>query len=164
MAKKKQIEPVRTVAPSVLIIEDDLDTRDVLGRLLTAEGYSVRLAANGWEGLLALDNPPQLILLDIMLPGMDGYMFLNSLRGQRTYQGIPVIVVTAKDVAEVEPRVRPHGVAHVIAKNDSVFPKLKAAMRIVLNQPRPHARVNLPEPGSLVRPYLDAYLKMLAWS
>jgi DNA-binding response OmpR family regulator len=151
-------------AATVLIIEDDLDTRDVMGRLLSAAGYSVRLAANGWEGLVALDDPPQLILLDIMLPGMDGYTFLKSLRAQRTYQSIPVIVVTGKDVAEVESRVRPHGVRHVIAKDDAVFPKLKAAIRTVLNRPPPpHARVNLPERGIAFRPYLAVYLKMLAW-
>ena len=147
---------------SVLIIEDDLDTRDIMGRLLTAEGYAVRLASNGWEGLIALDPPPHVILLDIMLPGMDGYAFLKSLRGQRTYQSIPVIVVTAKDVAEVEPRVRPHGVEHVIAKNDRVFPKLKAVMKTTLTRPKPHARVNLPG-GSAIRPFLDLYGKMLGW-
>ena len=151
-------------APTILIVEDDIDTRDMLGRLLTAEGYGVRLASNGWEALLALDNPPHLILLDIMLPGMDGYAFLRSMRGQQTYQGIPVVVLTALDAGEVAAKVRPHGVEHVISKGDSVFPRLKATIRNVLGQPKPHARVNLPEPGSMVRPYLDVYLKTLAWS
>jgi len=148
---------------SVLIIEDDLDTRDIMGRLLTAEGYAVRLASNGWEGLIALDPPPHVILLDIMLPGMDGYTFLKSLRGQRAFQSIPVIVVTAKDVAEVEPRVRAHGVEHVIAKNDRVFPRLKAAMKTTLTRPKPHARVNLPAERSAIRPFLDVFGKMLGW-
>jgi CheY-like chemotaxis protein len=150
--------------PTILIIEDDLDTRDVMSRLLSAEGYNVRLAANGWEGLVALENPPQVVLLDIMLPGMDGYTFLRSLRAQRTYQQIPVIVVTGKDLAEVVPKVREHGVAHVIAKNDSVFPKLKAAIRTVVGKPRPHARVNLTEHANVLRWHLGLYLKMLAWS
>lgn len=92
------------------------------------ERYSTRIAANGWEALLAVETPPSLILLDIMLPGMDGFMFLNSLRGQRTHQAIPVVVLTAMDVAEVVSKVRPHGVEHVISKGDNVFPQLKTAI------------------------------------
>ena len=151
-------------AATILIIEDELDVRDTLARLLTAEGYNVRLASNGWEGLLALDNPPHLVLLDIMLPGMDGYMFLKSMRGQRTYQAIPVVVLTALDVDDVTPKLRPYGVGHVIAKSDSVFPKLKAAIRTLVGKPRPHARVSLSQPGSAIRPHLELYMKMLAWS
>lgn len=159
MAKKR-----KDVA-TVLIVEDEADARDVLARVLTAEGYNVSVAANGWEGLLVVgENPPHLIVLDMMMPCMDGMMFLRSLRGQRTYQHLPVIVLTAMDAAEIAPKVRPLGVQHVIAKGDSVFPKLKAAMRTVLGRPRPHARVVFPEPGSTVRPYLNLYMKVLAWS
>lgn len=164
MAKKKQPTPAATAPPAILVIEDNLDTRDMLARLLSAEGYCVRVAANGWEGLLAMDDPPSLILLDMMLPGMDGFMFLKSLRGQQNFQAVPVVVLTALDVAEVEPKVRQHGVEHVISKGDSVFPRLKTTIRGLLGRPQPHARVELPEPGSMVRPYLDVYMKMLAWS
>ena len=153
-----------TIQPSILIIEDDIDTRDMLSRLLTAEGYSVRVAANGWEGLLAMESPPHLVLLDMMLPGMDGFMFLKSMRGQRTFQAIPVVVLTAMDADDVTSRVLQLGVEHVISKGDSVYPKLRTAIKVVLGRPRPHARVSLPEPGSMIRPYLDVYLKMLAWS
>jgi CheY-like chemotaxis protein len=71
----------------------------------------------------------------MMLPGMDGCMFVRSLRGQRTFQHLPVVVVTAMDVREVAPKVRPLGVQHVIAKGDLVFLKLKSAMRAVSGSP-----------------------------
>jgi CheY-like chemotaxis protein len=149
---------------TILIIEDDVDTRDLLARLLSAEGYGVRLAGNAWEALLMLESPPHLIVLDVMLPGMDGFAFLRSLRGQRTYQAIPVVVFTAMETEMVAARVRPYGVAHVVPKDDTMYPRLQSAIRKVLGQPRPHARVELPEPGSIVRPYLDLYVKMLLCS
>lgn len=152
-------------ASTILLIEDDMDTRDLLARVLTTEGYCVRLAANGWEGLMAIETPPDLILLDIMLPGMDGVSFMRSLRNTHRFEKVPVVVVTALDVADVAERVKPYGVEQIISKGDNLFPKLKAAIQRSLERPpRPH-HVDLPTPapGSIVRPYLDLYFKMLAW-
>ena len=149
--------------PLILIVEDDPDTRDLLGRVLSAAGYATRFAANGWEALLALETPADLVLLDVMLPGLDGVGFLKSLRGQAHGRLLPVVVVTAMEPAEVEPLVRPYGVEAILTKGGPLYGDLKAVLMRTLAKPRPHARVNLPEPGSLVRPYLDVYLKMLAW-
>jgi CheY-like chemotaxis protein len=148
---------------TILIIEDDVVARDALARLLTLEGYNIRLASNGWEALLNVgEHPPHLIVLDMMLPGMDGFTFLSSLRAQRTFQSIPVIVLTALDVRKISARLRALGVNHVIAKNDTSFPKLQAAIKKVVGKPHPHARVTLPDRGFAIRPFLDMYLKMLA--
>ena len=153
-----------TLTNTILLIEDDLDTRDMLARVLSGEGYAVKVAANGWEGLLAAENPPpDLILLDIMLPGMDGVSFMRSLRNTAALRNVPVIVVTALDVADVEQKMRSYNVAQIISKNDSLFPKLKAALKRTLEQPRPTNRVELPPQGELLRPYLDLYFKMPAW-
>ena len=149
--------------PLILIVEDDADTRDLLGRVLSAAGYAVRFAANGWEALLALESPVNLVLLDLMLPGIDGVAFLKSLRGQRHGKDVPVVVVTAMERGEVEALVRPYGVEAILTKGGMLYGDLKAVLMRTLAKPRPHARVNLPEPGSLIRPYLDVYLKMLAW-
>src|SRR5688572_6510824 len=122
-------------APSILIVEDDMDTRDMLARLLTGEGYSVRICANGWEALLAVENPPDLILLDMMLPGMDGASFLKSLRGQKDGRAVPVVVLTALDVSEVTAKVQGLGVLHILPKHGNLFPLLKDTLKRVLPKP-----------------------------
>lgn len=140
-----------------------MDTRDLLARVLSGEGLAVRLAANGWEGLLAVENPPDLILLDMMLPGMDGVSFLRSLRNTHGYGRVPVVVVTALDVGEVEKKVRPFGVEQIISKGDNLIGRLRSTVRRLLDRPTRPNHVDLPDPGSNIRPYLELYFKMLAW-
>src|SRR5688500_15176252 len=152
-----------SLTSTVLLVEDDMDTRDLLARVLSAEGIAVRLAANGWEGLLAVENPPDLILLDIMLPGMDGVSFLRSLRNTHGYERVPVVVVTALDIADVAPRVQPYRVEQIISKGDNLLSQLRLALRRTLDRPPHPNHVDLPTPGTNVRPYLDLYFKMLAW-
>ncbi|MBI2893129.1 MAG: response regulator [Deltaproteobacteria bacterium] len=81
----------------VLIVEDDLDTREALGAALEAEGYDVALAAHGREGLESLATRPRpcLILLDLMMPVMDGVEFLGALESDPSLASIPVVVVSA---------------------------------------------------------------------
>ncbi len=147
---------------SVLVIEDDMSTRDMISRLLSGEGYTVKLAANGWEALLALEGHVDVVLLDIMLPGMDGYGFLRSLRHQAGNNRMPVVVFTALDEQEVREKVRKFGVEDVIGKGEHLFPQLKAAMkrhlaRFEKGPPGDPA----PQPGTMVRPFLDEYMKGL---
>ncbi len=149
---------------TILLVEDDIDTRDMMSRLLTAEGYSVKVAANGWEALLVLEQSVDLIILDMMLPGMDGFVFLRSLRHMQHGTKVPVVVVTALDVAEVRKKAEEYGVREIISKGDNIIPKLKSIIPKYIRKPRPHARVTLPQDGTVLRPYLDVYLKMLAWT
>lgn len=81
----------------ILIIEDDDDIRDALMSLLEDEGYDVRGAANGKEGLdvLATMERPCVILLDLMMPVMSGPEFLSHLREEDVVAPIPVVVVSA---------------------------------------------------------------------
>jgi CheY-like chemotaxis protein len=148
---------------NVLLIEDDLDTRDLLGRFVSQAGYGMLTAANGWEGLLALEEPVDLILLDLMLPGLDGFAFLRIMRRQRATRDIPVVAVTALNVADVTQQLNQLGVSEVVSKGENLFKHLTSAMRRHLAPPELHSRTTLPEPGSLVRPFLDLYLKTLAW-
>lgn len=86
-----------------LIAEDDPATRDVLRRTLEKDGWAVVEAANGREALECVrQRPPSVIVLDLMMPEMDGFEFLNQLRQQPEGQKIPVLVVTAKDLSEEE--------------------------------------------------------------
>jgi CheY-like chemotaxis protein len=83
--------------PQVLIIEDDLDIRDALGQILEEEGYSVATAANGREALQRLRSgpPPRLILLDLMMPVMNGWQFRAEQKQDPALAEIPVVVISA---------------------------------------------------------------------
>jgi PAS domain S-box-containing protein len=90
-------------ASGVLIIEDDEPTRQVLARSLAKQGWTVVEAANGRPALEYLKNSrPNLILLDLMMPQMDGFEFLAELRNKEEYQSIPVVVLTSKDLSAEE--------------------------------------------------------------
>jgi CheY-like chemotaxis protein len=88
---------VSEVAVSVLVVEDDLDVRSILVESLREEGYSVQGAEHGQRALelLAGEWQPQIILLDIMMPVMDGYAFLEKKKRDEHLMGIPVVVVSA---------------------------------------------------------------------
>ena len=87
----------------VLIVEDDDATRELLRRLLTARGHTVTEAADGQAALeMVAKSIPSMILLDLMLPKMDGFTFLKELRHTPAWEHIPVIVVTAKDLTPGE--------------------------------------------------------------
>jgi len=102
---------------TVLIVEDDLTTRDMLRRNMEKDGWTVREAANGRAALESLAaGIPALILLDLMMPEMDGFEFMETLRRREDGRQVPVIVITAKDLAE-EDRRRLHGqVERIIQK------------------------------------------------
>jgi CheY-like chemotaxis protein len=84
----------------VLVVDDDPKTRDMLRRTLQKAGCTVAEAANGSEAIEALERAtPGLVLLDLMMPGMDGFEVLERLQGEETWREVPVIIVTAKDLS-----------------------------------------------------------------
>jgi CheY-like chemotaxis protein len=85
------------VSATVFIVEDDVDTREMLGRFLELEGYRVETAANGKLALERLETGvgPCVILLDLMMPVMDGWQFRQAQVRDATLADIPVIVVSA---------------------------------------------------------------------
>jgi signal transduction histidine kinase/DNA-binding response OmpR family regulator len=83
----------------VLVVDDDPKTRDMLRRTLQKAGWTVAEAANGCEALEALERAkPALVLLDLLMPDMDGFEVLERLNGDATWREVPVIIVTAKDL------------------------------------------------------------------
>ncbi|HEV8721597.1 MAG TPA: response regulator [Candidatus Binatia bacterium] len=93
----------------VLIIEDDANMRDMLRRRLEKEGWKVIEAENGRAALERMaESRPELILLDLMMPEMDGFQFLDEVRKHEGLRSIPVIVVTAKELTS-EDRQRLNG-------------------------------------------------------
>jgi signal transduction histidine kinase/CheY-like chemotaxis protein len=86
---------------TVLVIEDNVASRDLLCRFLEKEGYRILTAANGKEGLdLARQSRPDLITLDLILPGMDGWQVLTELKSDPGMSSIPVILITISDDKE----------------------------------------------------------------
>ena len=88
---------VRDTTLPVLVVEDDEATRVYLRRILEDDGVPVMEAENGRAALARLqEQTPQVILLDLMMPEMDGFQFVHELRAHEAWQAIPVIVLTAK--------------------------------------------------------------------
>ena len=84
----------------ILIAEDHLDSRDALRELLEAFGYAVLVATNGREAIeIALQGSPDLILMDMMMPVMDGFEATRQLRRCRQTSGTPIIALTAMEGA-----------------------------------------------------------------
>jgi DNA-binding response OmpR family regulator len=82
----------------ILVIDDDPSVTSVIKRGLVYEGYAVDTAATGAQGLtIARDRAPNLVILDVMMPGLDGYEVLERLR--RANASLPVMMLTAKDGA-----------------------------------------------------------------
>jgi CheY-like chemotaxis protein len=104
-------------ACDVLIVEDDAPTRELLSRLLESEGWTVATAGNGRIALEALEHRvPALILLDLMMPVMDGCQFATELRREPRWREIPVIVLTAKDLTSEDRRMLNGDVQGVLQK------------------------------------------------
>ncbi len=103
--------------PQALVVEDDAASREVLRRTLEQDGWSVMEAHNGLEGLRALERAlPDLILLDLMMPEMDGFSFVEALAASPAWAGVPVIVLTARELsAEERQRLQGH-VSQVLQK------------------------------------------------
>ena len=84
------------MANKVLVVDDELEIRDLLSKFLTEEGYEVIVASNGEEAIeLAKRENPQVILLDIMMPGMDGIETCKRLKAEEKTRFIPIIMMTA---------------------------------------------------------------------
>ncbi len=85
------------MAEKILIIDDDVDTLRLVGLMLQRQGYHISAASNGSQGLAkALEERPDLILLDVMMPDMDGYEVTRRLRKNPATVSIPILMFTAK--------------------------------------------------------------------
>lgn len=86
------------MAKRILVVEDDTSIRELLVELLESEGYSVASAINGLEGLkfLQSEGNPDLILIDLMMPVMDGYSFRTEQLKNPVWSKIPTVVMSAE--------------------------------------------------------------------
>jgi CheY-like chemotaxis protein len=128
---------------TVLIVEDDAGTRESLRRTFEREGWSAHTAEHGRAALDRLDSiRPTLIVLDLMMPEMDGFEFLESLRSRPDGADVPVVVLTAMDLS-AEDRARLNGgVERVVSKGGGPPDGLVAELRRLVSPAR------VPEAGS----------------
>ena len=114
----------------VLIVDDDADLRALMATQLTRDGWSVVTAVDGRAGLTAVaEHKPWLILLDLMMPELDGFGFLRLLRTRPEWYGIPVVVLTAKDVTADDFRLLAGQADRVLQKAGLSYSDLSATLR-----------------------------------
>jgi len=93
------------MAASILVVDDDESIRELLRLHLSAAGYEVRLAKDAIEaGYSVLANPPDLLIVDVLMPYMDGFEFVEALKADKTLPDIPVIFVTSVEDGEARGR------------------------------------------------------------
>ena len=114
----------------VLVVDDDPAIREFVGQALVEEGYETRLASNGKDALCQLREwPADLIVLDLMMPTMDGWTFRDKQRETGALAAIPVIVMSAaRDVTDQTERLQP---AAVLPKPFDLATLLAEAERIL---------------------------------
>jgi PAS domain S-box-containing protein len=108
---------IKSGTAHVLVVEDDEATRDLITRTLALAGHRVTTAENGRVGLDRLGPAnPDIVILDLMMPVMDGFTFLAELRAQPAYAHLPVIVATARELSGDERSGLARSAQHVIEK------------------------------------------------
>jgi two-component system response regulator MprA len=122
------------MAERILVIEDEVQIADLLRRGLLYEGYSVEIASDGEAGLSAArDRPPDLVLLDLMLPGIDGLTVCKRLRSG---SDVPILILTAKDAVAHRVAGLDAGADDYVIKPFS-FDELLARIRALLRRRQP---------------------------
>lgn len=112
----RRLEPGSNSGP-VLVVEDDAELRELERRALEKAGMQVVTAENGRVALERIgEGVPRIILLDLMMPEMDGFEFLDALREKVEWRSIPVIVVTAKEITPAERKALQGRVSQILEK------------------------------------------------
>jgi DNA-binding response OmpR family regulator len=120
-------------APIVLVVDDDPQARELLRRGLEKAGCRVYEAENGQAALAAFAlAKPALVLLDLIMPEMDGFEFLRQLRARPEFSPVPVIIITAKELTEEDHRRLNGSVAEVLRKGGYSLDELLAQIRVLI--------------------------------
>ncbi|MCG3115228.1 MAG: response regulator [Candidatus Manganitrophus sp. SA1] len=85
------------MSETILVVDDNEDTLKIVGKILAVERYQVKTAKDGQEALRSIDNEtPALILLDIMIPKIDGFEVCRTIRGNPLMDHIPILIISAR--------------------------------------------------------------------
>ena len=114
----------------ILIVDDMLASRESLARLLQQKGYTTDMARNGAEGLVRIkQNLPDLILLDQMMPEVDGLTFLAGIRRFPKFKNLPVIMLTGVKDRSCYTKAQTLGVKECLTKSEFTGPQLLECVR-----------------------------------
>jgi DNA-binding response OmpR family regulator len=126
------------MATKALIIDDEEDYRIIISDVLRGAGFEVRAAADGEEGLAALRaEPADVVLVDWMMPRMDGERFCREMRAEPALKAVPVIMLTVKQTADEELEALHFGVDDFVVKpfkNDELIARVRAVLRRAANR------------------------------
>jgi CheY-like chemotaxis protein len=101
----------------ILVVDDQRENREVLAIVLESEGFLVLTADNGEGALTSVaGQPPDLILLDVMMPGMDGYQVASTIKGNPDTKNIPILMLTALDGRNVRTLALSAGAEDLLTK------------------------------------------------
>jgi chemosensory pili system protein ChpA (sensor histidine kinase/response regulator) len=127
---------VLDLMPTILIIDDEAACRNPLARLLQIEGYQITQAADGLEALQRLDEQKHdLVLLDLLMPRMDGVGFLERMRNDPRYARLPVFLVTANHDPRMLDRAKSLGIQQYLFKGDIPFVRMLELIKKELGEP-----------------------------
>jgi len=119
----------------LLVVDDDAASRDIAARLLEREGYTVRQAESGLACIeLVQHERVDLVLLDVMMPGMDGFDVCTALRALDAARHIPIILLTAKDDTDTRLEGMHHGVSEFLTKpinRHELYARVRAQLHII---------------------------------
>ena len=122
------------MAISVLVIDDEEDYRIIIEDVLRSAGMDVRLASDGEQGLRMLkEKPAEVVLVDWMMPRMDGEQFCRAMRAEANLKNIPVLMLTVKQTADEELEALHFGVDDFVVKPFKA-PELLARVRAALRR------------------------------
>ena len=120
---------------TILVVDDDANTRDILERALVDAGYEAVLAKDGKDGLSKLDKDPALIVLDLEMPRMDGFEFLENLIEIKEESERPnVLVYSGKDLTDVQEELLKQNVEGLIKKDDVSINQLPGMVSKILSK------------------------------
>src|SRR5688500_3709539 len=119
---------------SVLVVDDDQDSLEVLSTYMEKAGHHALRASNGWEALIKLDQyNVDLVLLDLSMPGMDGATLLRILRNDKRRKDLPVVLVTAMRDVDQFNRASQLGVNGCLLKASFTAPQLFDTVKSALS-------------------------------
>ena len=120
---------------SVLVIDDDADVRDLLSRMLIDAGWKAETAKDGKDGLDKLKTKPSLIVLDLEMPRMDGFEFLEAyMADYKAEERAPVLVYSGKDLTDVQKDLLDKNVAGMVRKDDVSMDELSAIVKNIYQE------------------------------
>ncbi|HVO31355.1 MAG TPA: response regulator, partial [bacterium] len=108
----------RAGRPNILVVDDDPDIQKLLGIILAREGFEVENASNGEEALRRVAaRKPDLIILDLVMPALDGFAVVKRLREQKSTRRVPVLILSVKDLSDDERRILETGTTKFLTKS-----------------------------------------------